>query len=382
MAKTLRIAQPIGYATFMGFCRDPVACDHREVNHATRVRAYDRVALLADAKLALPDLFDEAGRILAGALPRDAACWHAMDPTSLIETSFAIESMPEPNATTAEVAYLAGDYNSFVELTQRRRHSGVLSEETGGDLRLSRRYRELMEPENMLGELRASFVVDGAGWGCVAFFREAPNDFTAEERDFAHHLSPLLGRAFRAAGVHARAAGPSADLWPGVIVIGSDRSVESDTPPVRNWLREFGFEGQPDRDPLPFEVLALAERVRKTGSEANARVMGDSGRWIEIHAAPATHGDSWDQRVAVVVQAASVPAIAPLISAAYGLTNRERELTELVLQGCGTAEIAAQLFVSPHTVQSHLKSIFAKVGVRSRRELVGRVNAKPELPAY
>jgi DNA-binding CsgD family transcriptional regulator len=352
------------------------------VNHATRVRAYDRVALLGDAKLALPDLFEEAGRILAGALPRDAACWHAMDPSSLIETSFAVESMPAPDATTAEVAYLPGDYNSFVELSQRRRHSGVLSEETGGDLQRSRRYRALMEPAGMSGELRATFVVDGATWGCFAFFREAPKDFSSDERDFAHHISALLGRAFRSAGVHARAAGPGAELWPGVIVVNGDRSIESHTPPVCNWLREFGFEGLPGRDPLPFEILTLAERVRVTGKEAGARVLGDSGRWIEIHAAPATRGDTWDQRVAVVVQAASVPAIAPLISAAYGLTNRERELTELVLQGCGTAEIAAQLFVSPHTVQSHLKSIFAKVGVRSRRELVGRVNAKPELPAY
>jgi DNA-binding CsgD family transcriptional regulator len=359
----------------------PPLCDHRVMSYAARVRAYDRLALLGDAKLRLADLFAESARLLAGALPRDASCWHAMDPASLIETSFAIEAMPAPTADTAEVAYLSGDYNSFVELAQRPRHSGVLSEETGGDLRRSLRYRALMEPVNMTGELRAAFVVDGSSWGCVAFFRETPGDFNDDERDFAHHISPLLGRAFRAAGVHARASGPGAELWPGVLVVNGDRLVESYTPSTGSWLQEFGFEGRPDRDPLPFEVLTLAERVRKTGQEASARVLGDSGRWIEIHAAPASQGDDWQQRVAIVVQAATVPSIAPLISAAYGLTNRERELTELVLQGCGTADIAAQLFISPHTVQSHLKSIFGKVGVRSRRELVGRVSARAEVPA-
>jgi DNA-binding CsgD family transcriptional regulator len=62
--------------------------------------------------------------------------------------------------------------------------------------------------------------------------------------------------------------------------------------------------------------------------------------------------------------------------------SRERDICREVMAGHSTSDIAGRLFISSNTVQDHLKSVFGKVGVRSRGELVARlrpgVSSQPE----
>jgi DNA-binding CsgD family transcriptional regulator len=104
---------------------------------------------------------------------------------------------------------------------------------------------------------------------------------------------------------------------------------------------------------------------------ALARVLSRSGTWIVLHGTSLVASGS--RRAAVIVEPAHPARITPLLMSAYGLTEREQEVTGLVLRGESTAQIAERLVVSPHTVQEHLKKIFEKTSVRSRRELVGKV---------
>ncbi|MBF6129028.1 helix-turn-helix transcriptional regulator [Nocardia brasiliensis] len=325
-----------------------------------RERTYERMLGLAAASLSTADLIDEAAVLLAAAVPHDSGCWHTTDPDSMVETGYRSFDMPPPDAEVARFAYLPDDYNSFVALALGERHSGVLSEETGGQLDRSIRYRELLRPNNMTGELRTALVIDGACWGNISLFRERPHDFTTDERDFAHDLAAVLGRGLRTAGVLARSAPGNELRWPGVLVLDAAGQIRSISQPARSWLAELGSAD----DALPFAVLALAERAR-TEQEASARVRGSTGRWVSLHAS------ATDTQVALVLQAAHPGVVAPLLYAAFGLTAREREVLELVVQGCSTGEIAERLFISPLTVQAHLTAIFAKTGIRSRRQLTG-----------
>ena len=59
---------------------------------------------------------------------------------------------------------------------------------------------------------------------------------------------------------------------------------------------------------------------------------------------------------------------------AHVLSARELEVLLLLDQHLGTDEIAARLFISEHTVRSHVKSLLSKLGVSSRREALEKLN--------
>jgi DNA-binding CsgD family transcriptional regulator len=151
---------------------------------------------------------------------------------------------------------------------------------------------------------------------------------------------------------------------PGLVVLGAGLSVESISVDAHRWLGEL----TDDSGGIPAAVLSVAAQTSNPDGPAIVRVRAATGRWFVVHGTsmttPAGH------RTAVIIEPAAHARISSVLMAAYGLTRREREITRLVLMGWSTATIADELAIAPVTVQQHLKSIFAKTGVHSRRDLV------------
>jgi DNA-binding CsgD family transcriptional regulator len=343
-------------------------------------RARDRLADLAGMGLDLPTFWREATEIVATAVPHyQSPCWYTLDPASLLITSHYQTELPELPAEWVAFEYYEDDFHNIASVARSEHGISTLHDATGGDPSRSARWRinrEMGGDQELLVALRTA---PGEAWGLVGLYREPDRPlFDADELAFASAVAPHLARGARRGLLVGEASDPDGPEPPGLVVLRDDWSVDSLTPGMERWLGELpdgDWEGQ---NRLPPSVLAVAGRALRTaegesapGEVAVSRVLSTEGRWMVLHGAALVAGGG--RRVAVIVEPAHPARIVPLLMAAYGLTDRGQEVTRLVLRGDSTAEIAQRLSVSPHTVQQHLKNVFEKTGVRSRRELVGKV---------
>jgi DNA-binding NarL/FixJ family response regulator len=76
---------------------------------------------------------------------------------------------------------------------------------------------------------------------------------------------------------------------------------------------------------------------------------------------------------AAELRSAGERARAQIPETLVGLTPHESRIADLAASGASNSEIAAQLFISPSTVEYHLRKVFRKLNVTSRTQLAGRL---------
>jgi len=322
-------------------------------------------------------------------IPFETAWFATCDPATLLFTDAVRQEMPRSSTPRfVEDEFLLDDFNKWTELTSAPVHAQSLLAATGGDLRASYRWREILEPLGLGDELRAALVVAGTCWGFICLHRGSGSPaFTPEEASALDSLALVMADGLRGS-LLVQAVSSSLDEA-GVLVLASDFSVSSMSARAERWLAEISDADWPSMRELPPVVLAVAGRLWSPAAgerpleSPSARLKTRSGVWLMVRASR-LDGDAGSRQTAIVLAPAAQVEVAPMIMEAYGLTQRERELTGLVLRGMSTRQLGLALRISQLTVQQHLKSIFDKTGVRSRRELAAQVFAshyQPKLAA-
>ncbi len=351
------------------------------------------VDVLAHAGLDVATFLAEVHDSLRRAVPSCAGCVATIDPASLLMTgTFKFGDLADRHEHDREwglVEYGQPEPSSFSELAVAGIPAAGVHQMTGGELQRSPRLHEFVHPNlGYTDELRLLARSDGRVWGGLALFRDHPaRPFSAEDVRFASSLSSLFASGLRTGLLSRLAAAPAPTYLsgPAVIIVDSEDRVSQVSAGAQARLDEL----RSDRDaPTPTAVLgSLIGAARRyaagqTNVLAHSRVRLGSGQWVVLHASPLSGPAGSTGNVVITIEEARPPEIVPLVVAAFGLTRRERDVVQLVLQGLETRQIAVTLHLSGYTVQDHLKSVFDKANVCSRRELVTRVFFDQYVPRF
>ena len=309
----------------------------------------------------------------------DAYAWLLTDPATAVGSA-PVADVPWMRELPRQIRL---KYCSSVNRWTALRDSPValLHDATAGDLAQSLVWRELLVG---YGVHDVASLVFADRFGCWAFLElwrsETPGRFGQAEADFLAGLIDPLTLALRRCQARAFMAVPAreqARAGPVVLVLSADLQVRSQTPQTMAYLQTLVPPAE-GRRPIPAVAYNVGAQLLavEDGIDSNppmARVHVADGLWMTARAGRLDgQGAARTRDIVVTLEESSGAERLDVFCRAVGLSAREREVLEHLAAGEGTREVAGGMFLSENTVQDHLKSIFAKSGVRSRRALLSR----------
>jgi len=343
-------------------------------------RAREHVLRLCQGGADVWTLRLEVLAVLRRAIGFDAYVWLVTDPeTSVGAAPLAdVPCLPElPRLIRLKYLTTVNRWTSMITPVASLRQA------TGGDLARSLVWRDLLRGYQ-IGDIATSVYRDRFGcWAFLDLWRsEGAPPFAAAELEFLHSIASPLTTALRhgqAVAFAAGRAGAQASAGPVVLLLSPALDVRAQTPQTQRYLRLLIPPDTPDQAPVPAGAYNVGAQLlaREAGVDANpplARVHLGGGHWLTLRAARMDSAQPVPERdIAVSIETTAPGGRVSLFARACGLSAREAELLDHVITGVGTRDIARLMFLSEHTVQDHLKSIFAKTATRTRRALIARV---------
>jgi DNA-binding CsgD family transcriptional regulator len=355
---------------------------------ASGERGFAETKRLCYAGLDAPTLLREVTGRLRRVVHFEAYCVNSNDPLSGLMTHLMHDGVlgEKEGRTYLEHVYFEEDLDQQRRMVRNRSAVELLSEVTGGKLERALRCREITNSLGLGHELLGVCASGKEHWGTVSLIRErGRRDFNAREVALLHRIVPHLSGGLKAAVLREEAsAEPGGESVPGVLILDDRGRVVQHTEAAERWLRDLADlkDGWLEGEGLPAPVWMVVGALRKALKPENdrdlngvpcVRVQTRSGRWLTFHGARTESRPGRGSETMVIIEPSRAHELAWLRVSAYGLSERERAVVDLVLQGASTKEISQALYISEYTVQEHLSHVFDKVGVRGRRALLKRL---------
>ncbi|ACZ86851.1 helix-turn-helix transcriptional regulator [Streptosporangium roseum] len=276
------------------------------------------------------------------------------------------------------------DVNHFHTLAGLPTPAASLYRVTGRHPARSSRYHNVNLSQGLGDELRCVFRAGRDVWGYMCLWRAADaQPFSLGEEHLLAALSTPIGETFRRSALLRPNPVIGVPDGPGLLVFDRTGALESLNEPAEAWLRRLPLtrlsHDDPGATPIPAELRSVVNKARAIAARRDTGVararLRVGGRWVVIHGFALREAGSEGGRTALVIESAKAAEMAPLIVRTYQLGRREQQVIRLIAAGLTTAEIAARLSLSTHTIRGYLKRIFEKVEVSTRGELTAKIFA-------
>jgi DNA-binding CsgD family transcriptional regulator len=338
-------------------------------------KAYEAIVRLCNRAPTGDDLFEQVSARLRTVVDFRTASWLRVDPMTLLPMPGMLLQAGHDHASRfIHNEYFDPDVAKFRNIARHQVPVQSLWQATDGEPDRSPRYRDILRHIGYGDDLRMVFRGGEASWGVACLARaESDPPFSRADISFVARLCEPVAHGLRLSHLLAGDQ-PAPHSAPGVLILGDDNGLVSMTDAAQRWLARLPVDEAHGLD-LPAAVLSAASQARALADEEpgaevpTARLRTTDGAWLRLSAARLSPGPAGSGQTAIILEPATQADLSPLVLELHGLTRREREITQLLLRGLPTRQIAAALFISRHTLSDHMKAIFAKLGVDSRPEL-------------
>jgi DNA-binding CsgD family transcriptional regulator len=348
-----------------------------------RARARERIGAVLSQPVDARALRLQVLAVLREVIDFDAHVWLLTDPVTTVGVAPVAEVPCLPELPALIKAKYATPVNRWTVLQPQQSPAATLSHAVGGELDRSLMWRDVLCRYG-IGDMASVVFADQFGcWGFLDLWRNnTRGSFSAADTEFLAAIAAPLATALR----HSQArtfVDPATQhrlgLGPVVLTLDDDLRITSRTAASRGWLDALLPPG-PDERAIPASVYNVAAQLlaAEQGVDAHpafARTHLADGFWLALRAArlsPDQPPASGAATIVVTIEEASASERVELFGRAFGLTPREYELLGVLATGSDTRAMAREMSLSEHTIQDHLKSIFAKTGSHDRVTVLSR----------
>lgn len=324
------------------------------------------------------ELLDVVGSRLGASLRADATCMVQLDPATALPIFFVSRGWTDEDARIlADNALLASATADPGRLIQQRRRTIEVESLVAADRPYQRDpyFACHLLPAGYRYELQTACATGLRGQALLTVTRrEATGPFEPASIRLLDAIAPHVAAGLRAAAARETLTASASETL-GFILLNHANDVELANAAGERWLTTPDAAGRPGR---LWALHVLAGMLSRSLTLEGARDVPEieladpiGGVLHRLRAERIQNGNGSPRTLITLTPVQTVDRTETLLR--LGLTQREAEVALGILRGASVESLAVEIAASPHTVTQHVRNMFGKLGVSTRRELMLRL---------